>query len=140
MFPSVQATWLFTLAMVAAACLDTSGVAPRPTPTPTRFGGPDLPTTVENLQPGTRDWLTTNLANQTGLAVWAAPYAVTVGDTLTVFIHATSGPVGFLPSAFCLLPSAYCLLPTTYCFPPTAFSPGTRPGSGAESSPPVLQF
>lgn len=57
------------------------------------FVSPDPSSVVENGAPGTRDWLTSNFADQNDLAIWAAPYAITAGDTLSVFIHSTSSPL-----------------------------------------------
>jgi hypothetical protein len=60
---------------------------------------PNLPTLlepvsrVENQANGTAGWYTSKLALQTDLAVWAAPYALSVTDTLSLFIHSTSSKV-----------------------------------------------
>jgi hypothetical protein len=71
------------LALGAAGCLD-----PNTSPT---FQSSIIKN--ENAKLGTPEWLTSNLATQRDLAVWVAPYAVTAGDPLAVFIHAAYGPV-----------------------------------------------
>jgi hypothetical protein len=55
-----------------------------------------LPSTVPQTVPiasTANDWYTTNLAEVYDLAVWASPYAVSPGDTLSVFVHAKSATV-----------------------------------------------
>src|SRR5579862_5787624 len=54
-------------------------------------------TTVQqaNAQPGDSSWFVHvhGWAPQSQLALWSSPYAARLGDTLTVYVHATRGPV-----------------------------------------------
>jgi len=50
---------------------------------------------AENRRPGTVAWRDSSagFAKAADLAIWASPYAATVGDTLDLFIHALYGPL-----------------------------------------------
>ena len=69
-----------------AALVDPGGLDPED-------GPPQLSASLENALPGDPSWYTTALADQGSLAVWAAPYSVRTGDTLSIHIHALHGPV-----------------------------------------------
>ena len=49
----------------------------------------------ENATAGTRDWYSppSGWSADSDLAVWASPYSVRAGDSLSVFVHARYGPV-----------------------------------------------
>lgn len=78
-------------AAVVTCCRDSGPTQPRRV---TRALPSGIVIPAENANPGTADWiLTSRVADSADLAAWASPYAPHTGDTLSVFVRATHGPV-----------------------------------------------